>query len=87
MADLIRRSWQFILGRLSTSTLSVVLFSVIIPVLVFGFTSVYAWRTSGSRVRLAQLLKETVAPTAISIGVTAFASVAIRMGDHSHIAK
>ena len=40
MADLIRRSWQFILGRLSTSTLSVVLFSVIVQ-MVFGLTSVY----------------------------------------------
>ncbi len=72
MSDLIRRSWKFILERLSTSTLSVVLFSVIIPVVVFGLTSVHAWRTSGNHVQVAQILKETVAPTAISIGVTVF---------------
>src|SRR6267142_819628 len=70
MADLLRRSWKFILERLSTSTLSVVLYSVIIPVVVFLFTSAYARRASGGRSPLVQILKETVAPTAISIGVT-----------------
>jgi hypothetical protein len=69
MADLLRRSWKFILERLSTSTLSVVLYSVIIPVVVFVFTSAYAWHALGGRVTLAQILKETVAPTAIGIGV------------------
>ena len=33
---------------------------------------VYAWRTSESRMPLARVLKETVASTAISIGVTVF---------------
>jgi hypothetical protein len=77
MADIIRRSWQFILERLSTSTLSVVLSSFILPVLVFALTCVYAWRNSESPVPLAQIFKTTVAPTAISIAVTVFAILSL----------
>jgi hypothetical protein len=73
MRDLLRRSWQFILGKLSTSALSLVLFSIVIPVAVFCITAVHAWRSSGGKVPLGTFIAGVVEPTALTIGLTLFA--------------
>jgi hypothetical protein len=70
MRDILHRSWAFILVRLSTSNLSLVLFSVLIPVLVFVATSIYTWRASGGKVSLSQTLAAAVLPTLFGICVT-----------------
>jgi hypothetical protein len=73
MRGALHESWLFILGKLSTSTLSLLLFSVIIPAVVFVATSLYTWRTSGHRVPLEQTLSAAVVPTVFTIAVTVFA--------------
>jgi hypothetical protein len=77
--DLPCRSWKFILDRLSTSTLSLVLFSVVIPILVFLAASAYVWRTSGAHVPLTYILRESFAPTLIGLVVPVVA-LAVLLG-------
>lgn len=79
MRDLPGRSWKFILGMLSTSTLSLVLFSVVIPIVVFVAASAYVWWTSGAHMPLTYVLKESLAPTLIGLVVTVVA-LAVLLG-------
>jgi hypothetical protein len=65
---LLARAWDSVLSSLSTSTLSIILFSLAAPIVTFVVSLVTVWKRHPERTLLAHL-RESVAPTAIGFTV------------------
>jgi hypothetical protein len=62
--NLLSKSWSRVLGALGTTTLSIVLFSLGAPIVVFIITMLVVWRTEGGVV---DHLKKSAIPTLIAL--------------------
>jgi hypothetical protein len=71
MKKFVRESWNYVLKCLSTSTLSLVLFSVVFPILVFVVTAAISYWAHQRSIPLTQILKDALVPTLIVIAVPA----------------
>jgi hypothetical protein len=72
-ANLVARSWANLMAALSSSALAVVVFSFVIPVLVFIALLIYRSLQAGKARRSAiDVLRSTVTPTVITAGITMF---------------
>jgi hypothetical protein len=70
MGSLFSQSWKQVMAWLSTSMLSVILFSVLVPFATFGISAVLQWRAEGRRMPLTRVLTSSILPTAIAFGIT-----------------
>jgi hypothetical protein len=73
--NLLLRATKLLVGWLSTSLLSILVFTVGVPTSVFVLSVLYRWYRGGRTVSLKRLFKESAASVAIGVGVCVLAWV------------
>ena len=78
LSNLLSRAWQNLVSALSSSNLSLAIFSFTIPISVFVVIFIYKWLQARKTGRNAKdVLWETAVPTFIAGGITAFAWICL----------